>query len=312
MDTYLLLEYPYYNLYYKLNKKEIKLLIKNYKPIIYDNIPNNLIKYNLLKYDGKYFIIKENFLDTSIINNLTDYFSENIRIRCRFGNNISRYDYWKKNKRKILLKTEEKYNEINIYNIRETIYYSIKGCNNFRITVALTILRYFKAKKWLDISAGWGDRLLAGIFHNIKLYESTDPNLDLHPSYQNMINNFVTDSKKNRFIIHKNGFLEANIINNNFDIVFSSPPFFKLEKYSEYKEDSIKKYNDEDEWIDNFLVKSLIKCYYLLKKGGHLILYIGGSKKVMDKIFFLNKFMKFKGIIYFYEKSPKGMYVWKK
>lgn len=304
------MDYPYYRYYYKLNKensKELKKLIKNYKAyIIKKNIPYNLKKYSLTKYENEYFIIKENYLDTYIINNLTDYFSENVRIKCKFGNNISLYDYWQKNKDLEIYKNKD------IFHLRETIYFNIRGCNNFRITVALAILDYFKVKSWLDISAGWGDRLLSAIFYKVNLYVSSDPNLDLFPCYNEMINTFVTKSKKKNFIIYPNGFLEAPINHNNFDVVFSSPPFFTLEKYSTHKENSITKYNNEKDWCDNFLVKSLIKAYNHLKKNGHIILYMGGSEYVMKKMFLLSKIMIYKGTIYFYESKPKAIYVWQK
>ena len=315
MNNYLNLEYPYYNLYYKLNKKQILKDIKNFIPEIYYNKLDNLrnIKFeeyknieNNLKF--KYFIIKDIYTKTSFINNITDYFSEHIRIKCKFKNYPSPYEYWSKYKKNIIEKTKE----LNLYNIRETIFFDTKLCNNFRITVALAVLQHFKPKKWLDISAGWGDRLLSAIFYKIKLYVSCDPNLDLHPCYDNMINTFVPDSKKKNFIIYKNGFLEAPIKDKNFDIVFSSPPFFTLETYSTFEENSIMKYKDEKSWCDNFFVKSLIKAYNLLKKDGHMILYMGGSDYVMKKMHLLDNIMDYRGQIYFYEKIPRGIYVWKK
>jgi 16S rRNA G966 N2-methylase RsmD len=313
MDKFLLLDYPYYNLYYKFSKKDFLKEVKDYIPKIYEEIPKNISKYNHIeKYNKKYFIIKETYNDTKNINNITDYFSEKVRINCRFGNYISPQDYWNKNKRYIIEKSIKKYKILNVYNIREIIYENTKLCNNFRITVALTILNYFKPKKWLDISAGWGDRLISALLYKIKLYVSCDPNLDLHPCYNEMINTFATPSKKNNFIIYKNGFLEAPLPNEKFDIVFSSPPFFTLEKYSSYNENSLTKISTEKEWCDKFFIPSLMKAYKYLKKDGHIILYMGGSPYVMEKMHFLDKIMEYKGIIYFYEKKPRGMFVWKK
>jgi 16S rRNA G966 N2-methylase RsmD len=214
--------------------------------------------------------------------------------------------------KKIYYKTIQDKKELNIYNIRETIFFNTKLCNNFRITVALTILEYFKPKKWLDISAGWGDRLLSAIFYKIKLYVSCDPNLDLHPCYDNIIETFVPESKRKNFKIYKNGFLEAPITDKNFDIVFSSPPFFTLEIYSDFNENSVKQFATEKLWCDNFFVKSLIKAYNLLKKDGYMILYMGGSDYIMNKMHLLINIMDYKGQIYFYEKFPRGIYVWKK
>ena len=317
MENYLEIEYPYYNLYYTLNKKKILEYIKKFTPEIYYHKINELKNVKIEKYKNLndkdiFFIIKDNYNKNSFINNITDYFSETIRVKCKFKNYLSPYDYWNKNKKEILEKTIQKYKKLNIYNIRETIFYNTKLCNNFRITVALTILQHFKPKKWLDISAGWGDRLLSAIFYKINLYVSCDPNLDLHPCYDNMKNTFLTESKKKNFIIYKNGFLEAPIKNKNFDIVFSSPPFFTLEIYSNFKENSVQQFTTEKEWCDNFFVKSLIKAYNLLKIGGHMILYMGGSDYVINKMHLLDNIMDYKGQIYFYEKVQRGIYVWKK
>ena len=306
------LDYPYYNKYYDLNKKEVLKNIKNFQPNILKSVHKELIKYSLQKYDNSYFIIKENYLKNMYINNITDYYSENVRVKCKFGNNISPYEYWNKNKRVIIEKTKKKYGVVNIQNLREIIYLNTRLCNNFRITVALAVLEYFKPKSWLDISAGWGDRLLSAIFYKINLYVSCDPNLELHKSYDSMIDTFVTKSKKKNFIIHKRGFLESPIEKMDFDIVFSSPPFFTLEKYSDFSENSITKYSNEKDWCNYFFIPSLIKAYNHLKDGGHLILYMGGSDYIMNAMHKLDSIMEYKGIIYFYEKKPRAMYVWKK
>lgn len=306
------LEYPYYNKYYDLNKKDVLKNIKNYKPTILNSVHKELIKYSLKKYNNSYFIIKENYLKNMYINNITDYYSENIRVKCKFGNSISPYEYWNKNKRVIIEKTKKKYGILNIQNLREIIYLNARLCNNFRITVALAVLEYFKPKSWLDISAGWGDRLLSAIFYKIDSYVSCDPNLELHKCYDSIIDTFVSKSKKKNFIIHKRGFLESPIEEMDFDIVFSSPPFFSLEKYSEFRENSITKYSNEKDWCNYFFIPSLIKAYNHLKDGGHLILYMGGSDYIMNAMHKLDNIMEYKGIIYFYEKKPRGMYVWKK
>ena len=306
------IDYPYYNKYYNLNKKEVLKNIKNYKPTILNSIPKELIKYSLQKYDNSYFIIKEKYLKNLYINSITDYYSESVRVKCKIGNNISPYEYWNKNKKIIIEKTKKKYGTLNIQNLREMIYFNAKLCNNFRITVSLPVLEYFKPKSWLDISAGWGDRLLSAIFYKISLYVSCDPNLELHKYYDLMIDTFVTKSKKKNFIIHKRGFLESPIEKMDFDIVFSSPPFFNLEKYSNYNENSIKKYCTEKDWCKYFCIPCLIKAYNHLKDGGHLILYMGGSDYIINSIHKLDSIMEYKGVIYFYEKKPRAMYVWKK
>jgi hypothetical protein len=311
MNKYLDLEYPYYNLYYKLDKKQFLKIIKDFNPIIYfDKLPNKLNKFTIEKYNDKYFVIDYDYDKTYEINNITNYFSESVRVKCKFGNYESPLVYWTKNKKQILSKTLQQYKILNIKNIQDTIFFSTKLCNNFPLTPAITVIKHFKAKKWLDISAGWGDRLMTAILCKMKLYVSTDPNLELHPCYDKIIETFASPSQRKNFIIYKNGFLEAQLPDVKFDIVFSSPPFFTLEKYSNYAENSITKFKTEKEWCDNFFVKSLIKAYNHLKKNGMIILYMGAYGYIGQQMHKLDKIMDYRGQIYFCENKPRGMFVW--
>ena len=42
--------YPYYNIYYKFDKKHILQIIKNFKPVIYNEIPQYMRKFSFVKY----------------------------------------------------------------------------------------------------------------------------------------------------------------------------------------------------------------------------------------------------------------------
>ena len=268
---------------------------------------------DLNKYNNKYFIIMENWLRHYELNRLTDVFTEPVRVKCKFKNNISAFDFWNKNKLKITNESKVIYGNKNIVSLQETIYNHIHLCNNFKISVCLSILKFFNAKKWLDISCGWGDRLISAILYGVEEYYSTDPNLDLHPYYDKIINKLV--GKNNKFIINNQGFEMLTPLKEHYDIVFSSPPFFDIEIYSKSKDDSYLNYNNEDEWINNFFIPSLIISSDSLMYNGHIVLYMGGSKKVMDVMHnTLTNILKLKyeGIIYFYSGILRKMYVWKK
>jgi hypothetical protein len=231
-SKFLNLEYPYYK--YIVYSKIPDII--DYTCKIYNYIPTELTNRQIDHYEDIYFIIKDNYKKAEFINNLTNYYTEEIRVKCNFKNNISPLDYWNKYKQNIISDVINKYNKLSIYYIREIIYFQTKLCSNFRITVALTILNYFKPKTWLDISSGWGDRLMSAIIYDVDLYVGCDPNLDLHPGYNKMIFDHVSPLKRKNFIIYKNGFLEAKLPNIKFDIVFTSPPFFTTEIYSKYPE----------------------------------------------------------------------------
>lgn len=312
-------DFPLYNKFYELSKDKFFNLVHNLKPEIIDYIPRQIkYKNSIEKYINRYVFIKENWESNEELNNTTDYFTEIIRIQCSFMDSISPFKYWVGNYERLKFDSSCQTNFTQIKKIRDIMYHNVKFCNNFRISVALTILKLFNVKKWLDISAGWGDRLLAAIGHGVETYVGVDPNTDLHEHYEHMIKMLVEPDKQKNFILINDGFEFANIPKNNYDFVFSSPPFFDLEKYSNSEKDSIIAHPTIDKWYNDFLIVSLQKAYDNLITGGHMVLYIGDSLNasyIDQMIHFLDSIMKPKGsIYYFYENAnvPRRMYVWKK
>lgn len=305
------IDYPLYNKYYNLSLEHFNNLIKKFKPVIIDYIPNKLkYKNTIEKCNGKYLLIKEDWDGNEEINNVTDYFSEIVRIRCNFKNNKSPFDYW--------VQHYKNFEKMDIKNLRDKMYRETKFCNNFRVSVAMTIFDLFNANKVLDISAGWGDRLIAAIGYGVKKYVGVDPNEDLHPCYAKIIETLVEQSRRKNFVLIKDGFEYAKIPKCKYDLVFSSPPFFDLEEYSVSEKDSLVTHPTAQSWYDDFLIPSLNKAYSNLIIGGFMVLYIAdapNTKYVENMVLYLNGIMKYYGsIYYFYETSynPRRMYVWKK
>ena len=54
----------------------------------------------------------------------------------------------------------------NLPGMRSFIYKQVKSCTNFNITMGLYILQLFKPKIYVDISSGWGDRLVMAIAYS--------------------------------------------------------------------------------------------------------------------------------------------------
>lgn len=305
------LEYPYYRYQEPFSYEKIIRELKKFKPKITFEVPNHIKKENLKKFKGSYLFIHEDYMKNLFINSLTDYFTEKQRIRCRYRTKKAPLSVWNDKKSKIIHFCKKKFKKVNILNLRESINQFTKTCNNFRITICLAVLNYFKPKRWLDISAGWGDRLMSAMLSkHIQYYEASDPNLDLHPGYDKMKNKFT--SKKNNYIIHPTGFLEADLGNRMFDFIFSSPPFFNIEIYSNHEHDSIKNFTTNEKWINDFLVPSLIKCYDHLSVDGIFILHIHLEEVVPLIEQHLNNKLEFQGSIYFVETFARQMYVWKK
>lgn len=309
------MEYPFYNLYVQFDKNRFMYLVKKYKKHIENIIPSALVsKSNQYeKFNDQYVFIQEDWNANEELNQTTDIFTERCRILCKFGDRMTPAEFWNKNKHWLM-----KNKNTSIPKIRDIIYHKTKLCNNFRISVCLTVLEIFNAKRWLDISAGWGDRLIAAIGANLERYVGVDPNDCLQQMYQNIIDKIADDASKHKYTVLHGGFEKVQLPNEKFDIVFSSPPFFDLEIYSESKDDSFLNYNTKESWFYNFLIPSLDKAISHLQIDGHLVLYMGegGGEKMMDKMTeYLNGKMRYMGKIYYYypgQRNARDMMVWKK
>jgi len=324
------LDYPFYKNSYKFNMSRIQNLINNLinnqktQLSITPHIPNQYIlnqyilnrKIHTFNNTNKYYIIKSSWNDNLELNSLTDYFTEPCRIQCTFKKQLSPLEYWNKNHKTILASLKKKHLPENNYNIREEMYIHNKPCNNFRISVCLEVLKLFKPKKWLDISAGWGDRLLSALLYKpLEVYCGVDPNPCLHPYYQEMIKTLDPNGKKECILI-KDGFETATLPDIKFDLVFSSPPFFDLEIYSTASANSLVKYKGEDGWFNGFLMPSIYKAIEHLVAGGYLVLYMGeaqGTKYISKMIELVDARMKNTGIFYYTDGAKlREFYCWQK
>lgn len=321
--------YPLYKNAYKLNLSRITNIIKKMKsqmyiyskpPTTYKSYPATRFKTLELKAINEYYIIKSSWDDNLELNSLTDYFTEPCRIQCTFKKRLSPLEYWNKNRKSILDTLKKKHQQLTNHNLREEMYIRNKPCNNFRISVCLEVLKLFKPKKWLDISAGWGDRLLSALLYSqlntqFTLYCGVDPNPCLHPYYQEMIKTFNTIGKK-EYILIKDGFETASLPDTKFDLVFSSPPFFDLEIYSTSNANSLVKYKGEDGWFNGFLMPSLYKSEEYLEQGGHLVLYMGesqGTKYIPKMIELMDARMKNIGMFYYTDGAKiREFFCWQK
>lgn len=274
--------YPYYKSIYKLDVNRISRLVaqlnlaitsKPVRTVKRGMHKSHLVPLNLKNTPKRVTIIQSPWNKNAELNNLTDYFTEPCRIKCKFQKHPSALEYWNEHGSSIA----SKYNN-NIMAIREKMYHSIRLCNNFRITVALTVIKILKSTTWLDISAGWGDRLLSAILSkSIKFYCGVDPNPCLHPYYKDMIKTF--NKSPSDYVLLEDGFESAAIPNKDYDLVFSSPPFFDLEVYSDAASNSLSKNPSEQAWFNNFLMPSIYKAISYLIPNGYLVLYMGESSK---------------------------------
>jgi hypothetical protein len=239
--------------------------------------------------------------DTYNIDVMSDIFQEEERVKCVFGTAVSPIEFWKN------IDFDKMSGTVDTKYLRQFIFYNTKECNQFKPTVALWIAKKFNSKRILDFSAGWGDRLLAALVNaNVERYLGFDPNINLKKGHDLMIDG--SDKAKIVYIP-----FEDAVLNEKFDLVLTSPPYFDLEKYTGTKQ-SIDTFKTFDSWLNNFLLASCEKSYNSLINGGYMCIHIKDFEKykIVDP---LKDFMKSLGAVelpelYSLGKSDKKMPIW--
>jgi hypothetical protein len=285
---------------YYLDINSLVQKAKNYKPIYVSK--KDLIKFKdrvkTKSVAGKYkppvndklyrfgIICKAN----DPIIDITDYFSEQCRIQCRHSKNqYSVLDYYNLNK----LKLVEQLPKLTFKALNELTYRKAgANCTNYKLPYLLGILHHFKPKRWLDLSAGWGDRLASAlIYPSVEVYTAVDPNECLFPKYQEMVDTIsMVDKTIN---IYETGaevvpletlaqwVPETDGRAYGYDFIMTSPAFFDKELYDESSPtQSMSKFDTEELWITEFLFKTVDKAWNLLSQGGNYIMYLEGESYV--------------------------------
>jgi hypothetical protein len=320
-------EYPYLENFYsksyileKLNKlKRFQTSFINYNPI-----KNK----QLNKFNGRLTIFKEEYEKNKDLYLITDYFSQSCRVKCvnNLKGNQSPFNYFQKNKKKIyqeiLLEKQNQINKQITYNdFIEYMYKNTKQCTNFNTTVVLSLLKLLKPKRFLDPSAGWGDRLIGAIAYGCD-YTGIDPSNCMNPIYHKIIDELVPRTDKNRYNIIQSGFETAIIEEDYYDLVFTSPPFFDFEIYEQSEKQSIEKFTTLNNWLTGFLFPLTEKAYSALTINGNFGLYISdytGVSFTKELFKYINeniKGFKYQGDIHFWtpenKKVIRTIFFWKK
>jgi len=324
------IKYPYMKYYVKPSyiKRAFKLLKKENPTILADKYTDKDLtslvfnkKYNGM-YNGKYTIFLCKNKDNDIIEQISDYFTERCRIKCLMSDNIgTQITYFRKHLNDIIKDMIKWDNNLSIETLRTStrILGTKNGytwCSYFNPVVMTYFINLFKAKRILDMSSGWGDRLIGAMACDIECYHGFDPNHCLHSGYNKIIKFFskIKKNKESTYIIKEQKFEDAVLEDNYYDLLMSSPPFFDIEIYdkkSTYQ--SINVYKTEDIWYTNFLMVSIAKINRALKKSGICALHIVQKKhqtfvsRLIDDME-KNKAWKYIGTIGF-KQSTKNDYI---
>jgi len=231
------------------------------------------------KFDYKYDFNPRYIGTSNAGNKASDYFHQEQRWKCDATGYPSPQKTWETERfRLTLFKAlfSLKVKEINPQVLRSMISLRKYIAAQFRPSAAKAIYDYFQAETVLDFSMGWGDRILgAHASEYVKKYVGFDPNVNLLPAYAAQIKHYNSIGNPMEFSIYPHCAEDPNIpVNDEFDLIFTSPPYFDKEKYNQSEMQSYKKYKAFDDWMQNFLFKTLELRTPNLKSGGHLVINI--------------------------------------
>ena len=176
-------------------------------------------------------------------------------------------------------------------------------CSQFKPNVAKVLYDKLDSKSILDFSAGWGDRL-AGFYGSEtgEFYLGIDPRKENHPIYEEQ-KSFYEKHRTMFEVDKKSMFVESpaedfEYKENMYDTVFTSPPYFGVERYSYDDTQSWVRYKTIEEWNEKFLHKTLEKIWPSIKSGGYLLVNIsdvyassGDNKKWLEICNPMNDFL---------------------
>ena len=237
---------------------------------IFNKIVSSLcdIDTNVTYQDGAYSL---NNIGANI---LTQFFPEILDV-VKSGKASPR-DFFKDDKRLLgYCKTVLKYCTSSLEMFKMMSFRGSSRCYNFRPATAKALYELYgkENSKVLDTSSGFGGRLL-GFF----TAKNTDEYVGIDPNTADSCNKFI-EFMQMRFGINKKAYVnkigseDFTIENypqyeNYFDISFTSPPYFNIERYSDDITQSHVKFNTYDAWVDGFYRNTIYNSCNSLKLDG--------------------------------------------
>lgn len=154
---------------------------------------------------------------------------------------------------------------------------------DFPADLAKSIYNEFGNKgKVLDMCHGWGGRVVGFMLSDCEEYVGFDPSIKTFEGVKELYNTFNKYTKKD-IKTYNLPFEKSNEKENYFDLAFTSPPYFDVEKY-EGKQQSRILYNNFDLWVNGFYKQLIFLSKKYLKNNGYLILQVGNQRYPLGDI----------------------------
>jgi len=161
--------------------------------------------------------------------------------------------------------------------IRSLIRFSHRSrVSNFRPAVARALYERYSPKEGrvLDFSAGFGGRLLAALSLD-RSYVGIDPSRQQVGGLRRMIERLRPIASGRAAIIQAPAEdVSSCLDDSSFDLVFTSPPYYRTERYDAANEQSWVRYKTYREWRDTFLASVIEEGCRVLRPGRYFLLNV--------------------------------------
>jgi len=215
-------------------------------------------------------------------NNVVDFFTFSQRLETKGKYGVSFYEFVEqfdeRFREKLFIKNMLTYYE-NIKNkngkknkyvvLKEVYNICISAINIMRPLNCMEIYSKYGAKKVLNFCAGWGGSMVAAAALNLDAFYGIEINSDLRRPYECMMNYLRGRSPSTAYRID---FCDASSYDYSqleYDMVFSSPPYYSLERYPNNIE-----YTSKGDMNERFYLPTFRETYKYLAVGGTYVINV--------------------------------------
>lgn len=221
-------------------------------------------------------------------NSVVDYFTFVQRLETKGKYDINFFEFLKNieefKKKKFIQTMLKYYVEVKNKNgtkndfvvLKEVYNICISAINIMRPLNCMEIYTKYKGTRILNFCAGWGGSAIAAAALKLDAFYGIEINKDLKEPYEKMIT-YLSTKSPTKIDIRIEDALYTDYSSMMYDLVFSSPPYYTLEKYPHNI-----KYDSKREMDDKFYKPLFLATYNSLKMGGHYIINI--CKEVYEKV----------------------------
>ena len=269
--------FPWIRLFTNTDSQKLMENLRKFEPTLTNRtlLPHNVrFSTNLpLNFRGKFLSILHSPEEYKNIDLLTDLYQENNRLlACRQDQKCCPLNRFYNETRDLVAESFRKTGGVTMEGMRQISYQRFRECTQFKPSLVLSIVQILGGTRMLDFSAGWGDRLVGAIAAGLDRYQGYDPNINLKSGHTAMIQELARQPDK--YSVEYIGFEYAPIEPNGFDLIFTSPPFFDFEIYTNDLNQSVAMYPGFTDWLVKFLFGSMQKAWNSLCIDGHMVIHI--------------------------------------